>query len=354
LRYTHRKNLAGVTRVATIIIVVVVLVIAAVAAVFAYTSYFGPSGNNSGVSPFRIGYIGEGGTTTTWNEANLLGLRQAISELNSSSKPITLSVSASVPYDPTDMANALSAFTQANYSLIIFELTAFYPQLEAAAAANPHILFLGNSLPSANTTANLSTFGWNTWQGEYPAGIVAGMMTKSNTIGFITAFWFKQTSESYNAFAAGAKSVNPNIKVLSAVTSSWGDPTTGAAAASAMVSSSADVIVGVGDGMTDGIIKQAQTSGIYSMGYLFNESALAPRAVLCSVIWNTTQYYYSALSAASSGNFGHNDWEYGITQHIVGLQLTPLVPSNVASKVNQTLTQIYSGTLSVPDNSTAP
>jgi len=348
----------GLSKVGYTAIIVVVVVLVAVAGIYvAFPSLLGvKSTTTSGAKPYNILLMLTGGLTATWDRANIAGLEQAAENLNSTSRPIHLAVVGNLPYDPTAEYDYINGYAQlGKYNLIIIADQDNPVDTVKIAQAYPNTEFVGMNIPTGNLTKNLSEITWNMWEGYYPAGILAGLMTKSNVVGFVTAFWFSKTAEIFNAFKQGVLSVNPNAKVLYALTADWSDPTKGASAASALISAGADVVIGVGDGMTDGVISQCASLKVYTFGYIYDESNLAPNYIITSVLWIPTAYYLTAVNASFSSNFGGQDWVYGARQHTVGLApIASWVPSSAANQAEQAMQNLYTGQLTLVPNATVP
>src|ERR1700678_2188222 len=90
--------------------------------------------------------------------------------------------------------------------------------------------------------ANFGNFFGATQAAWYPMGVAAGKMTKSNTLGFVAGVPIGYVIGNINAFALGARSVNPKAEVRVVVTGGWSDKAKEAAAAAALIDQGADVI----------------------------------------------------------------------------------------------------------------
>ena len=90
--------------------------------------------------------------------------------------------------------------------------------------------------------ANFGNFFGDTQAAWYPMGVAAGLMTKSNTLGFVAGVPIGYVIGNINAFALGARSVNPKAEVHVVTTGSWSDKAKEAAATNALIDDGADVI----------------------------------------------------------------------------------------------------------------
>lgn len=100
----------------------------------------------------------------------------------------------------------------------------------------------------------------------YEMGVAAGMMTKSNILGFVGAFPMAWTDVFVNAYTLGAQSVNPKVKVIVADTFAWGDSAKEADTTNSLINQGADVIAMHVDSPQT-IVSTAESRGVYSIGY---------------------------------------------------------------------------------------
>ena len=89
---------------------------------------------------------------------------------------------------------------------------------------------------------NFGNFFGATQAAWYPMGVAAGLMTKSNTLGFVVGVPIGYAIGNVNAFALGARSVNPKAEVRVVVIGSWSDKAKEAAATNALIDQGADVV----------------------------------------------------------------------------------------------------------------
>ncbi|MBC7956200.1 MAG: BMP family ABC transporter substrate-binding protein, partial [Cytophagales bacterium] len=62
------------------------------------------------------------------------------------------------------------------------------------------------------TAENMRTYDSRTYEGAYMAGVIAGAMTKTNTLGIVGSVPIPEVVRNINSFTLGAQSVNPKIK----------------------------------------------------------------------------------------------------------------------------------------------
>jgi basic membrane protein A len=127
----------------------------------------------------------------------------------------------------------------------------------------PDVVFMHAS--GINTAENVGTYFGKIEQMRYLTGIVAGKMTKSNTLGYVAAYDIPEVVRGINAFTLGAQSVNPNVKVKVVWTHNWIDANLAKQAADSLIEDGADVITQHVDATSPQIA--AEEAGVFAIGY---------------------------------------------------------------------------------------
>jgi basic membrane protein A and related proteins len=180
----------------------------------------------------------------------------------------------------------------------------FAPAVEIA-KAHPEVCVLHQGQFESSLDApldNLGTYFSSVFEPVYLAGIAAGSVTASDTLGYVYAFPIPQTLENINAFALGARSVNPDAKVIAVATANWCDPAKQAQAAQTLLDQGADVLTQHQD-CTKTVIETAEAAGAFSVGYHYDASALAPNGWLTGSEWAWTDLYTDIVGTAVGGGF---------------------------------------------------
>ncbi len=214
------------------------------------------------------------------------------------------------------------------------------------AAKHPDVIFLHQGGQRTNKTPdNLGTYFGEIWQPEYPAGIVAGKMTKTNKIGFIAAFPIPQTLLNINGLALGAKSVNPKAEVHVVFTAAWCDPGKQTAAAQSLLGQGVDVISQHQD-CPGAIIQSTERAGALTIGYHADASPLAPKTWATAPVWNWGPTYTDLILQVVKGTYKPTDFRAGVEAGVVGLaNYGAGVPADVQKQATQALVDMSTGKL---------
>lgn len=191
---------------------------------------------------------------------------------------------------------------------------------------------------------NVSTYNIRYYEGRYIAGVLAGKMTKSNTIGYIASFPIPEVVMGINAAYLGAKSVNPNIKLKIIWVSTWFDPGKEADAAKALTDQGADVLFQHTD--SPAAMKLAEQKGIFAIGQASNMHAFGKNAQLTALVNNWAPYYVSRVKAAMDGSWKSTDTWGGINSGMLNFaKWNDKIPQDVVKLAESIRAKISSGEL---------
>lgn len=195
---------------------------------------------------------------------------------------------------------------------------------------------------------NLTTYFGRIYQMRYLSGIVAGMQTETNQIGYVAAFPISEVNRGINAFALGVRDVNPEATVYVEWSETWTDDERTAEAATSLLdkNSQIDVLAMHTDSLA--ILDIAEERGIWSIGYNYDNSESFPNTYLTAPVWDWDNFYTPRLLECLQGKFkGDNYWE-GVEEGIVSLApLTDNVKEGIADEVEKELNRIQRGEFDV-------
>ena len=184
---------------------------------------------------------------------------------------------------------------------IIFTTSWGYMEPTAEMAEKYPDIYFSHGTGYMSNGKNFNNYFGRIYQARYLSGIVAGMNTTTNKIGYVAAMdnSNSEVTGGIDAFALGIYSVNPDAEVYVKVTNSWYDPEAEENAAKTLLDMDCDVIAQHCD--TEYPQTLAEERGVYSIGYNSDMSKNAPDACLCSVIWNWSAYYTAAVQSLIDG-----------------------------------------------------
>ena len=174
---------------------------------------------------------------------------------------------------------------------------------------------------------NLSVFDNWIHEPAYLAGMLAGGLTKSGTIGIVAGYPVPEVDRLANAFIQGAQKQNPNVKVNVSFINSWFDPATAKEAALAQIANGADVLYAE----RDGVIEAAAEKGVLVVGNMADQQSLAPQNVITSVTWNMSPTVKYVLDQVQAGSYTAQELKDFSMMGKGGAALAPINTAVVAS-----------------------
>ena len=204
--------------------------------------------------------------------------------------------------DPTAIETAMRECVEEGANIIFATSWGYMDTCEALAEEFPNVIFSHGTGYKSNGK-NFNNYFGRIYQARYLSGIVAGMKTETNKIGYVAAMGAdnSEVTGGIDAFALGVESVNKDAKVYVKVTNSWYDPEGEGAAAQSLIDDDCDVIAQHCN--TSNPPSAAEKAGVYAIGYNSDMSVEAPDAVLCSVLWNWGAYYTEAVQNVIGGKW---------------------------------------------------
>ena len=191
---------------------------------------------------------------------------------------------------------------------------------------------------------NVGTYFDRIYEARYLTGVIAGHMSKTDTIGYIGAFPIPEVVRGINAFTLGLQSVKPDAKVKVVWVNSWFDPGKEREAADSLIDQGADVITQHTDSPAP--LQAAEAAGIYAIGYHSDMSEYGKTAHLTAAVHNWKAFYAKRVQQVLDGTWQSEDIWRGMDADMT--QLAPLssaIPDDVKAKIKALSAQIAEGKL---------
>jgi basic membrane protein A len=184
------------------------------------------------------------------------------------------------------------------------------------------------------TAENMRTYDSRTYEGAYMAGVIAGSMSKTGTIGVVGSIPIPEVIRNINTFTMGAQSVNPKIKTKVVWVNGWFDPPKETEGAQSLINQGADVLFQNTD--SPAVLQTAEKAGKYAFGWDSDMSKIAPKAHLASAIINWAPYYIKATKDALEGTWKTGGVWWGVKEGAIDLvSISDAVPAEAKAKVDK-------------------
>lgn len=279
-----------------------------------------------------VGPIGDGGYTYAHDQGRLF------LEENLDVKTI---YKESVP-ETQEVEQELRNMIDQGATVIFATSFGFMDYVEKISNEFPDVAFFHCS--GYKSTDNMANYFGRMYEPRYLSGIVAGLKTESNKIGYVAAFPIPEVVRGINAFTLGAQSINPDVEVEVVWTSTWYDPAKEKEAAISLLDKGADVIAQHQD--TAGPQQAAEERGAFSIGYNTDMKEMAPKAYMTAPIWNWGPYYVDQVKNVMNGTFESHAYWGGMKDDVVRLApLTENAPEGAQEAIDSAKEKILDGSL---------
>ncbi|MBY0360248.1 MAG: BMP family ABC transporter substrate-binding protein [Candidatus Obscuribacterales bacterium] len=256
-------------------------------------------------APLKIGFITTGPVNDLgWNYAHEQGRLFLQKTLGGQ---VETTVMESVP-ESAEAERVLEKMIAKGNKLIF---TTSYGYLEPAsrvAKRHPDVVIMQCQRSVPASWKNMGTYFANQYELMYVTGFVAGKMTKSAKLGYVSAHPVPVLINCINSFALGAKAANPKVKVQVVWTNSWSDPALEAEASKGLIESGVDVVVGQANALP--VVKTAEKIGAYAIGCNADFAKLAPKAWLVGSRFNWGPLYVKMAKAVQDHTWKPGNYFY--------------------------------------------
>ncbi len=181
---------------------------------------------------------------------------------------------------------------------------------------------------------NMRTYDSRTYEGAYMAGVIAGKMTKTNTLGVVGSVPIPEVIRNINSFTLGAQSVNPKVKTRVVWVGDWFNPPKETEAATSLINGGADVLMQNTD--SSAVLQTAEKMGKRAFGWDSDMTQYGPKAHLGSAVINWGPYYIKAVRDALEGKWtGNSGTWWGVKEGAIDMvSIAADVPDDIKKKID--------------------
>jgi basic membrane protein A len=314
-------------------------------------------GNATGTAPktnFKVGLVTDTGGLNDhgFNYLSNAGLEKAEKELG---------VQGSVVQSKSesDYVPNLQHFAQQGYNLVIAVGFLMESAVKQVAPQYPNTKFLIIDDPIQGIP-NVTSAMFKTEQCGYLVGALAGLMEKQtgikelnpqNVVGVVGGMKIPPVTSYIAGFQQGVEKTDPGAKVIVKFANSFTDQALGSNIAKDEIANGADIVFQVAGGTGVGVIKAAQSAGVFSIGVDADQAYLAPESVLTSALKGVDTATYDVIKDTLQNNFKPGVQWFDLANNGVGIgKVNDKVPKSIVDQVNQIAQQIKDGSIKVsPD-----
>ena len=270
-------------------------------------------------------------------------------------KELGISYKWSEKVEAADFSRVMAEYAKGGYKLVLGDAFAAERESRRTAKQYPKTAFLFGS-GSGPAEPNFGVFDNWIHEPAYLSGLIAGKMSKSGTVGAVAAMGIPEVNRLVNAFFAGAKEANPNVKKKIAFIGSFFDPPKAKEAAIAQFDAGVDVIYAE----RFGVIEAAKDKGKLAISNMSDQSSLAPDTVITGPVWDMYPTVQQAIKLVKAGVFTAMDYGDFSRMGKGGSYLAPYhnfdktLPADVKDMVEKKKAEILDGNFRVDVDENTP
>lgn len=294
----------------------------------------------------RVGLVlSEGGLgDQSFNDAAFRGLLRARDELD-------IYFSYVEPFDISEMEDHQRFFADAGMDLVIAIGFTHESALYSVSADYPDVKFA--IVDTVVDMPNVASLVFEEHEGSFLVGVVAGLMTKTNKVGFVGGMEVPLIRKFEVGFVEGVKYVNPDAEVIVGYVGDFNDPGRGKEMAISQYERGADIVYHAAGGTGLGVIEAAADNGFYAIGVDSDQDHLAPGTVLTSMVKRVDLAVFEVIKDVVEGKFQPGVHRFGVADGGVGTSefnfTRDIVPESVLEAVEDAKAKIISGEIVVTD-----
>ncbi len=254
--------------------------------------------------------------------------------------------------------NHLRQYAKENYDLVI--ATGFFMKdaCEQVAKEYPNVKFV--LIDSMADAPNITGLIFKSEEGSFLVGSVAGLVTKTNTIGYIGAQDVEFFRNFQSGYEQGVELVNPKAKVISKYVDGSNPflvPDRGYELANELIDQGADVIYTAAGSTGIGAIEACKNRGVYAIGVDNDQDYIEKGTVITSMVKRVDKAVYDVIELAVDGKLKPGTLEFGVsnggTDTSEFLYTKSQLPAGTLEKINQIKADIINGKIKIKIDNTS-
>jgi basic membrane protein A len=300
-----------------------------------------PAAAPAAAAPLKIAfaYVGPVGDAG-WTFAHDLGRKALLEKFGSK---VATSFVENVP-EGADAERVIRDLVDQGNQLIFGTTFGYMEPMLKVAADSEKVHF--EHATGYKTAPNLRTYDSRTYEGAYLAGVVAGAVTKTKTLGVVGSIPIPEVIRNIDSFTLGAQSQKPDIKTKVVWVNRWFDPPKEGEAAQTLLNQGADVLFQNTDSPT--VLQTAEKAGKLGFGWDSDMSKFGPHAHLASAVIHWAPYYEKAVQEQLDGSWKTGQTWWGVKEGAIELaSISEQVPAAARARVAEVSSGLKAGTFAI-------
>jgi basic membrane lipoprotein Med (substrate-binding protein (PBP1-ABC) superfamily) len=295
---------------------------------------------------FKVAYLPCGRVNDqSWSQAGYEGVLAAKKNLG-----VEVAYSESVPV--ADIESAARDYASRGYNLVLLHCATFTDAGLKVAKDFPKTYFTVTS--AFSVPDNVISINLQQQQGTFLAGVLAGMVTKSNRLGVVMSYNTLGFNRQAEGFRLGARFVNPKVDVAVTYLNNAEDAAKAKEAALAQYDTGVDVILAATDQAASGVFRAGTERSKYVIAEYADQNSRGPNAILGSVVFSQSRVIEGIIKSVVDGSVKGHVSEPGVKEGVGELvenkQLMTKVPAEARNCLQLIEESFAKGQLHIPND----
>lgn len=221
-------------------------------------------------------------TESGWNGDHFTSVKRVTDELGAE-----LILMENVKEGSGELEKAVDELAKSGTQMILLGSYNYPSEISDYMKTHKDVSFYGIS--SDVEVPNFKAYSARAYQARYLSGVIAALHSKTGKLGYVAAMSNSEVNRGINAFALGARRVNPKVKVYVAWTNSWDDSIVEKLNVDKLVQKVGVDVLGYHQNRLN-VVDEADSLGVMSVAYSMKESSYSPN-VLASTATNWGNVY---------------------------------------------------------------
>ena len=280
-----------------------------------------------------------------WSQAGYEGVKALAEE-----GLIDLEVVEALEFETSAVRRVLTPLLDEGFDLIIAHSFSYGDAVMEVAPEYPDVAFAWAG-GFGGTAENVADYDQPFHEASYLAGILAGGVSETGVLGGTAGFDIPVCHAMLEGFVLGARQINPDASLISTYIGSWVDVALTKEAVLAQAEQGADMFVTCG--VDAGTIEGARESGGGVLGYVVDQSSLAPENIFGSMVWNLSETFRLMAQDVRAGTFTPAKfYSVGLADNGLYVKLNDGfgkdIPADAMAKYEEVLAQVQAGEFEIP------
>ena len=307
------------------------------------------SGADTDENTFRVGLLTSGPVSDAgWYAGAYEGLQRIGTEMGAA-------VSHQQTRTPAEFDEALTAYGVDGYDLVFAHGFEYQDAALRASERFPEMMIVVSG--GAKVRPSMRPLIFRLEEGSYLAGMVAGALTRSGTIGMVGGVEIPPVQGTFNAFRAGAMASRADVRVIEAFTGDWEDVAAAKEAAVAQIRAGADILIHNVDAGSFGVfqaVREARAAGqeVWALGMNSDQNEVAPDVILGSAVIEIPDAFLEVAQMVRSGDVADAPFDLSLGEGVIDFVPNPaqldLIGTSLLARLDEARAAVESGALIVP------